>query len=899
MVETMRSRNWGGAVAGAWLFVALWFVFPPVLAWAQSPGDANCDGLLSVADYSFAALQLFQPPPWACPALDANGDGVVSAADLPALASLISAPPPTGPEITFFGLAAADGTPLNRSGTLAGAVVYQRPAGQGFKLVIEARPGASGVSVGQTVFASDPRDPTVRPDLWIVASQPLGDGSPTVCEGGVPGVTRPDFAFTRSVTDAINDLACNFVVATAPAFACTSDRFGRPAFVTDSAQVQFCVQVTRQLIFPDGETLVSVRVRDRAGNLGPLAQIRLRVGPGPFGPTATATPSATSTGARLSPTRTPTPSASPTRSASASPTRTWTAPFTRSPTASSTPQFSPTATRTPSVSTPAPTHTFTLATPSPSATRAEPSVLPTASPTRTMTRTVSPTPPTQQPTPSPTRSSTASPTLSPTRSATATPPRTRTPTRTPTAPPGPVVRYFGLTRSDDVPIDPIGTTPEGIPIFSRPQGFGFNIVVEAARGPSNNQVGADTFVPDLSGPPDLQIIASRPLGDGSDAVCDSTGPNAGGVPGLQPPSFLPTESVIRILNDFGCRFVDGSGAPRGRGTQEACTRVPPEMDFRFVAPDSSLQFCASVTRAIEFPPGDTLLTVRVLDETSPDAPPGSGLPGPTARIIVRIGDANTPTATVTPSPTRTPTSAATATSTQANSSRTPTRSPTGQSGTVTPSRTATRSPTASRTPSATPTPSGVDRAPIVTFFGVARADGTLVEPTEFTPAGVPVYARPLGAGFTVVVEAKPGPSGSAVGISTYQSDLADLPDLQVVASRALGNGSSDVCDYRLPAAGGVPGVDPPRFDDVNVVNDLACRFRDGTDEPRGRALADACVLFDNGAFGFVRPDSSVQFCALVDRAWQFPPGETLLSVRVRDSAGNLSAVSQIIVRVEG
>ena len=37
-----------------------------------------------------------------------------------------------------------------------------------------------------------------------------------------------------------------------------------------------------------------------------------------------------------------------------------------------------------------------------------------------------------------------------------------------------------------------------------------------------------------------------------------------GVPGLDPPSFDLTEQNIDILNDFGCRFVDGTGAFQAR-----------------------------------------------------------------------------------------------------------------------------------------------------------------------------------------------------------------------------------------------------------------------------------------------------------------------------------------------
>ncbi len=908
----MSVRGWlrWSGVAGLVLVTVLVTVRPIA---GQLLGDLNCDGGLDRSDVLLSEQLLFDPRS-SCSWLDVNLDGRLSSADLLALVNLATAPPPMGPEMTYFGLAAADGTPLSSSGKLAGAVVYHRPAGQGFKLVIEAKPGPNGVSVGQTVFAVDPRDPSVRPDLWILVSRPLGDGSPTVCEGGVPAVHPPDFRPLRRISDAINDLACNFTVATAPAFACTSDRFGRPAFVSDATQVQFCLQVTRQLIFADGETLVTVVVRDRAGNGGRAVQMRLRVGPGPFGPTTTATPTATVTPVRASPSLSRTPTGTATRAALSSATRTPspsnTPTTTGTPSPTSTPIASVTLTHTVAV-TRSPTGRVDTTTPTRTSTRTWPAASPshtstlladTATPTRsprptgiftaspTATRTV---PATRTPTPTMTFAATRS------SSPTPTPSRTRTPTRSPTAPPGPVIRYFGLTRSDDTVLEPAGTTAQGVPIFARPQGFGFNIIIEAARGPSGNEVGSDTFVPSLTALPDLQIVSSRPLGDGSDAVCDSTGPNAGGVPALDPPSYLPTEANIRIMNDFGCRFIDGSGNPRGRGSQEACTRVPPELDFRFVAADASVQFCAPVTRVLEFPPGDTVLTARVLDQSGPDAPPGSGVPGPTAQIVVRIGLIGSPTttATATAPPMRSATPSRTLTGSATPKSPVATSTAPGPS--PSPSRTQTRTPSVGLTVSPTASKTAAAAAPVVTFFGIARADGSLLEPDAATTQGIPVFSRSFGAGFLLVIEAKPGSSGAAVGLSTFQGDLAFLPDLQIVASRALGNGSQEVCDARAPSAGGIPGIDPPQFDDVAAVNDFSCRFRNGADEPRGRALADACVLFASGGFGFVRADSTVQFCAMVDRAWEFPEGDTLLTARVRDASGNLSAVAQIVVRVSG
>ena len=61
---------------------------------------------------------------------------------------------------------------------------------------------------------------------------------------------------------------------------------------------------------------------------------------------------------------------------------------------------------------------------------------------------------------------------------------TRTPT--PTHPPsiGPIVTYFGLTTADNWVLTPDDTDAQGHPVFTRPSGFGFFIVIEAKAGTS-------------------------------------------------------------------------------------------------------------------------------------------------------------------------------------------------------------------------------------------------------------------------------------------------------------------------------------------------------------------------------------------------------------------------------
>ena len=115
---------------------------------------------------------------------------------------------------------------------------------------------------------------------------------------------------------------------------------------------------------------------------------------------------------------------------------------------------------------------------------------------------------------------------------------------------------------------------------------------------------------------------------------------------------------------------------------------------------------------------------------------------------------------------------------------------------------------ATATPTATPTAAV---GPVVSYFGVANADDSLQQPT---PGLIPIYQRLAGSGFQLVVEAVPGPLGVAIvdpgtddGGRTYS--FPNPPDLQIQATRDLGNGSTAVCDNSHGNFGGIPGIDPP------------------------------------------------------------------------------------------
>ena len=186
-------------------------------------------------------------------------------------------------------------------------------------------------------------------------------------------------------------------------------------------------------------------------------------------------------------------------------------------------------------------------------------------------------------------------------------------------------------------------------------------------------------------------------------------------------------------------------------------------------------------------------------------------------------------------------------------------------------------------------------------MGVARADGQLTQPVGTAADGTPIYERQVGFGFFLYIEARPGQSGRPVGQNTFNSSLDDpnlLPNLQVVVSRALGNGSSDVCDDGPdPPIGGVPAVDPPMFGGsqaaANAINDLSCRFN-------ARATTgDACTRNNQQDPSFVVSTTRVQFCPAVGVGSEiaFPLGDTRVTARVTDVIGAPGPAKSIIVRV--
>lgn len=184
--------------------------------------------------------------------------------------------------------------------------------------------------------------------------------------------------------------------------------------------------------------------------------------------------------------------------------------------------------------------------------------------------------------------------------------------------------------------------------------------------------------------------------------------------------------------------------------------------------------------------------------------------------------------------------------------------------------------------------------PIITHFGAARADGYPVNPVN-TEKGIPTYVTSAGAGFILVVEAKPGIGGHEVGRRIFAhvaDDPTVRPDLEIISNRPLGNGDPRVCDSRRPNIGGIPAA--PSFAETqaitDAINDFACRFETHNDNE------SACTVNASGDFAFVNPETTQQFCMAVARAWGFPVGDTILTVRVRDVKGNPGPPKKVRIR---
>ena len=211
---------------------------------------------------------------------------------------------------------------------------------------------------------------------------------------------------------------------------------------------------------------------------------------------------------------------------------------------------------------------------------------------------------------------------------------------------------------------------------------------------------------------------------------------------------------------------------------------------------------------------------------------------------------------------------------------------------------------------------------MVTFFGIADSQGCLACPgmpgaagcTCSGPTPTPVIDPATGLRvfyinsrtFLIVVEGKKSATSGdpAMRLQNPPPPSPPIfpdgrPDLQIEASNLLGNGDPAV----ICASGnvdGVPSIQPPDFgpdtpskDISSALADFSCRFT--SFDP-----SIPCTLSSSGnpALGNSSGNPSIQFCSSrLGFGQAFPPGDTTLTVRLRDFNLNVGPPEQLIVRV--
>jgi hypothetical protein len=163
-----------------------------------------------------------------------------------------------------------------------GRRIFETRSGQ-FILVVEGKPGLGGGAVGTQV---SPFGPNLLPSVQVQNSQPLGNGSITVCDtgspamggGGVPAIIPASYdTDDLFVVDAIRDFGCR-VQSFSPTSACTIVDPSRESRTIDpSTTMQFCDIVAATAVFPPGDNIVTGRLADLDGATGPTKQIVVRV----------------------------------------------------------------------------------------------------------------------------------------------------------------------------------------------------------------------------------------------------------------------------------------------------------------------------------------------------------------------------------------------------------------------------------------------------------------------------------------------------------------------------------------------------------------------------------------------------------------------------------------------
>lgn len=166
-----------------------------------------------------------------------------------------------------------------------GRWVFPVPGGN-LLLVVEGRT-VDGLPPAIGSYTSPPNPIDGRPDIQIETTQALGQGSAAVCDdgyhapvsegGGVFPIPTPDFSYESTITNALNDFGCRFEFHLNADQCTTCGDAATPCFRGGGSQAQFCNRAINLAAFKPGDSLLTVRLRDQEGNIGPTAQIVVRV----------------------------------------------------------------------------------------------------------------------------------------------------------------------------------------------------------------------------------------------------------------------------------------------------------------------------------------------------------------------------------------------------------------------------------------------------------------------------------------------------------------------------------------------------------------------------------------------------------------------------------------------
>ncbi|HXQ21708.1 MAG TPA: hypothetical protein VN812_08540 [Candidatus Acidoferrales bacterium] len=171
---------------------------------------------------------------------------------------------------------------------------------------------------------------------------------------------------------------------------------------------------------------------------------------------------------------------------------------------------------------------------------------------------------------------------------------------------------------------------------------------------------------------------------------------------------------------------------------------------------------------------------------------------------------------------------------------------------------------------------------------------------EYDAQGRRIYEEKVGQ-FLIVVEG--GPSAATPGIRLLPVPPSNRPDLQIESAQDMGANPINAQCASGPASsggGGIPGINPPNFTPdpnatpsfiTNALTNFACRFQAFAGDTR------CTFVDDSGESSFVTPGSVIQFCDAVTTTAAFQPGDSVLTVQLRDTSGRVGPTAQIVIRV--